>query len=269
MGAFVNKLFFRQPLQSGDALMPTYHLNGIPVEFPHDAYPCQLTYMTHVLSALSRAEHALLESPTGTGKTLSLLCAALAWRATYLAKNQLHQQQLPGDEALFSPASSLSLLPLVPNGPSPFSVPNEPSILAYKHSKNAKEHNLHRLESALSSALASHTAATPPSKPPLIVYASRTHSQLAQVIKELRRTSYRLQVAVVGSREQLCIHPDVRKLPSSSVQSTVCQRLIRKKTCEFFNHVAEGIEHLTQYGREHPNEIFDMEDLIKFSSQHK
>lgn len=31
----------------------------------------------------------------------------------------------------------------------------------------------------------------PPPEPPLVVYSSRTHSQLAQVIKELRTTNYK------------------------------------------------------------------------------
>eukprot|EP00889_Picochlorum_renovo_P005649 jgi/Picre1/32679/NNA_008025.t1 len=60
--------------------MPVYTLSGVDVSFPYDAYPCQLEYMGKVIQALQNRQNALLESPTGTGKTLCLLCASLAWR---------------------------------------------------------------------------------------------------------------------------------------------------------------------------------------------
>lgn len=50
------------------------------INFPYDAYECQLAYMEKVVEALQKEENALLESPTGTGKTLCLLCATLGWR---------------------------------------------------------------------------------------------------------------------------------------------------------------------------------------------
>ncbi|RKP17078.1 DNA repair helicase, partial [Rozella allomycis CSF55] len=70
--------------------MPTYKIRGIDVDFPYEAYDCQLVFMEKVITSLQQREHALLESPTGnrknyfvpgTGKTLCLLCATLAWRA--------------------------------------------------------------------------------------------------------------------------------------------------------------------------------------------
>ena len=58
----------------------TLELRGIKVHFPFRPYECQTTYMQTVMDALLKSENALLESPTGTGKTLCLLCATLAWQ---------------------------------------------------------------------------------------------------------------------------------------------------------------------------------------------
>jgi Rad3-related DNA helicase len=57
----------------------TMDICGTQVHFPFKPYSCQIDYITKVLSALNSGTNALLESPTGTGKTLSLLCATLAW----------------------------------------------------------------------------------------------------------------------------------------------------------------------------------------------
>ncbi len=72
--------------------MPTLYVEDCPVEFPHEPYPCQKTFLSSVLQALRQSSHALLESPTGTGKTLGLLCGSLAWRVEEMARRQREVQ---------------------------------------------------------------------------------------------------------------------------------------------------------------------------------
>jgi superfamily II DNA or RNA helicase len=45
---------------------------GVDVDFPFEAYSVQELYMEKVVQALQGGVDALLESPTGTGKTLCL-----------------------------------------------------------------------------------------------------------------------------------------------------------------------------------------------------
>ena len=53
---------------------------GHTVEMPHKPYGVQLSFCSKMLQALTSQSNALLEAPTGSGKTLSLLCSALAWQ---------------------------------------------------------------------------------------------------------------------------------------------------------------------------------------------
>lgn len=63
-----------------------YDIRGLRVRFPFKAYECQLVFMERVIQALQEGTNALLESPTGTGKTLCLLCATLAWQEAEQAR---------------------------------------------------------------------------------------------------------------------------------------------------------------------------------------
>jgi regulator of telomere elongation helicase 1 len=70
---------------------------------------------------------------------------------------------------------------------------------------------------------------------PKIIYASRTHSQLTQVIRELKKSSYHPQVTVLGSREHFCVHPSVASLKGTELNSK-CSLLIKQKKCEFYEN---------------------------------
>ena len=73
-------------------------INGIQVKFPFKPYQVQHDYMSKVIEALQKGENAVLESPTGTGKTLSLLCAALAWREQQVRQYKAFQSQNTNDK---------------------------------------------------------------------------------------------------------------------------------------------------------------------------
>ncbi|POM71041.1 Hypothetical protein PHPALM_12444, partial [Phytophthora palmivora] len=164
--------------------MVTLEICGIPVEFPFPPYDSQLIYMEKVLLALSSKQNAILESPTGTGKTLCLLCATLAWRRELQKK-----------------LGTSSLAQKRPGG-----------SLAYEGYGSDGESEAPQL--------------------PRIIYSSRTHSQLKQVVQELKNTSYRPNVAVLGSREHLCVNEKVSKLRGTR-QNLACRSTCKDRRCMY------------------------------------
>jgi len=72
---------------------------GVPVTFPPDKkpFPQQLALMAKMVMALKKSENALLESPTGTGKSLALISAVLSWQA-YEYKRELEAVEVLREE---------------------------------------------------------------------------------------------------------------------------------------------------------------------------
>lgn len=59
--------------------LQSFKIEDLWVYFPFVPYGPQEEYMKRVVVSLQSGKNALLESPTGTGKTLCLLCGSLAW----------------------------------------------------------------------------------------------------------------------------------------------------------------------------------------------
>lgn len=90
-----------------------YTIGGVKVHFPCKAYPSQLAMMNSIMRGLNSGQHCLLESPTGSGKSLALLCSALAWQQARIAKlqeggaeDERQWNQACGDGKTAEPSSS-------------------------------------------------------------------------------------------------------------------------------------------------------------------
>ncbi|XP_014001577.1 regulator of telomere elongation helicase 1 isoform X2 [Salmo salar] len=199
--------------------MPPLTLKGITVDFPFTPYECQKDYMSKVIECLQNKVNGVLESPTGTGKTLCLLCATLAWRDYF--KDTISARKI---------AEKMGGAELFPN-----------TQLA-----------------SWGTAATDGDTTTYYTDIPKIIYASRTHSQLTQVINELKNTSYRPKVCVLGSREQLCINPEVMRQESNHLKVHMCRQKISTRSCVFYNNVEEK-----SMDKDLVNSILDVEDLVK------
>ena len=195
-------------------------IEDIPVEFPFSPYDCQVDYMRSTMQAINTSSNAILESPTGTGKTLCLLCSTLAWQ-----KNEAHK--VLGTKASSSSSSSSSMA--------------SSTSAAFK-------------------AIAGHDSKSKGAG--TIIYSSRTHSQLKQVVSELKSTGYRPNMALLGSREQLCVHDKISKLKGSALNHA-CNAQCAKHSCTFKKNL-EGYSSDSVF-----NPIQDIEDLLRMGKKER
>ena len=226
-------------------------IRGVDISFPFSQYPGQRAFMDKLITACQKQENALLESPTGTGKTLSLLCAALGWQMAQRAALDVARAQVSHGAEPLNSEGALNVLDPADTSVTRLSfaagVLSAPPVTATsgKASSDTAIHIAGRTYTYRASENASQApdgtpahvpitsdspAADLPSRAPLIIYSSRTHSQLSQVARELQRTAYAPKVALLASRAQLCVHAKVKEL-KGGIQSSACRALCKARAC--------------------------------------
>ena len=179
--------------------------------------------------------NAALDSPTGTGKTLCLLCACLAWQQHRKGAVNQHQQRSGLVEV------DRKLKTAMANRGTGWDTLAEASDA--KTPVNAAEVYV-----------------------PKILYASRTHTQLSQCVKELKCTVYKPSVCTLASREQLCINPRVQELDSNAAKTAACRIKVKARSCSFFNQHdrdKQASAGMTSQG------VMDIEDLVAHGMEAK
>ncbi|XP_040865065.1 Fanconi anemia group J protein isoform X1 [Glycine max] len=217
-----------------------YLIRGLQVEFPYERYGSQFAFMARVISTLNLTQkeghcHALLESPSGTGKSLSLLCSSLAWQHHY--KSQHHHLK-PASEATTDPLALVADL---------FSrrfhfllFQKFPTIRKLRSTTRSRRKRKHQ---------------------PYIMPHRRTHSQISQVVRELRKTAYRVPMVVLAWRKHYCTTKNI--IGKENIYDE-CKLLLKDQATgcpEFKNaHKVKGHSSLQKGGC---NVVHDIEDLVK------
>ena len=356
-------------------------MGGCVVHFPDGLKPHvpQKITMSKILASLTKRQNALIESPTGTGKSLALLCSALAWHESRKVEVEAENVKIRAQNLeehtrwLARVAARRGARAAAQAGPSaerpvpPRAAPSDPVAAAAaaalereptprwrRRHRGEEEKKNERFEAALSTALGDthealadgvfvpksepaaesdakpaaiapnasvhvlrndyendailHAAVAamkegealnpgpnvdgyalygdaaigsakvegdassalevegpvpaprsiPELKPPRVYLCSRTHSQLHQLVRELKRTPYRPRYAILGSRRQYC---PIKKSDEE------CQELTKDKfrkptetQCGWFNKQGSLLAELDHAG------IWDMEDLAEAAS---
>ncbi|KAI8928690.1 helicase C-terminal domain-containing protein [Entophlyctis helioformis] len=245
-----------------------------------------------IIKAINESKNALLESPTGTGKTLTILSAVFAWQEA--EKARILEAKLAFDMAAAQPPQA----PEACDPPKPTSSINldafkykEPkrapaaasSELLYDaiedddddfqgsvriHHRKPTEAKASRHQPAASSSMAASSdsigashAAHANSVPvlPKIYIASRTQKQIQQMVNELRnKMPYRPRMAILGSREHYCINTRVRK---QTDKNEACVAELEANSCSFHQRSRDmSSQSLIPSGDRHA--VWDIEDLV-------
>ncbi|CAI5446543.1 unnamed protein product [Caenorhabditis angaria] len=233
--------------------------------FPFEPYDIQLRLMREIRKCLEEKNIGIFESPTGTGKSLSVLCSTMTW-----LEDQEKTEKLATERKIEENNRKLKKLEdsddWVEAHRKKMEINREQDDLLAKmqkirklseriekaktgeiDAKSRKRKTKPELEEDLKDLLkveevdelapdenydsdselpsTSQEENEPEAKCIKIYYASRTHSQLEQLIEELEKTRFRPRIVTCAARGTLCVNQDVQKLKLNHLINEKCMEL--------------------------------------------
>ncbi|KAJ6660048.1 hypothetical protein lerEdw1_018246 [Lerista edwardsae] len=99
MYTFIQPLTFNESMnQLNDMAGETEEKAKMKFPFPYTPYPIQEEFMAKLYQVLEAGKIGIFESPTGTGKSLSLICGALTWLRDFEERKRQEESQLLSTE---------------------------------------------------------------------------------------------------------------------------------------------------------------------------
>ncbi|KAH8235971.1 hypothetical protein KR032_011625 [Drosophila birchii] len=242
--------------------------------FPHAPYKIQEQLMQELFRVLENGQVGIFESPTGTGKSLTLTCGALTWLERHEAlvksemltrivavERELEKLQADGERAMdWLEAQGKSRLQReelqklqhlrgllekreqqlaeirerVKSRKKQRSTESRPKLEEAKEEEHASDSDS---DGEHETADSNEEPSEDRYRPVQIFFCSRTHSQLAQIVSELRKTPHGKWVRCIslGSRQQLCGNPQVRRLKQIGLMNERCLEMATQKKSQAKN----------------------------------
>ncbi|CAJ0944270.1 unnamed protein product, partial [Mesorhabditis belari] len=278
-----------------------------PYSFPYPPYEIQMRLMNEINECIERKQVGIFESPTGTGKSLSVLCSTLTWLEKNAEKEKRelkriidetkekgvkeekavndwiaeHKKKLANNKEVDEAKDRLEVLRLIDERLKQARQSKDEEQTSRKRKGNWKESTKEDADADLLPEKEEDECAPADDydsdddaskskkdddevtalKVTKIFYASRTHSQLEQLVQEVKKTRFQPRIVIGASRQTLCVNEDVRKLTSTSLINERCQELRNNhketshkrkpgekkscgaKTCQFYK--SDNIEDVT------------------------
>lgn len=251
-------------------------------DFPFTPYTIQQEFMEQLYEVIERKQIGIFESPTGTGKSLTLTCGSLKWLLDdYDAvKAELKKTQLDLQDKISERTKAESGTSWFDSQFETIGLKEELQrlkvtyeyIQKYERKMIELKRNVHKMKKQRSfpgitkqtgnkskplpeaedvpdklgdSDLELNDCNTSddedeeqegkvelPYRPAKIFFCSRTHSQLSQVVNEIKGTSFkdRLRVTSLASRQIYCVNDNVRQSGSQSLINERCLDLQKKSS---------------------------------------
>uniref|UniRef100_A0A182NQF4 DNA 5'-3' helicase n=1 Tax=Anopheles dirus TaxID=7168 RepID=A0A182NQF4_9DIPT len=321
------------PFKPAKQLVPPEE--GSDFAFPFLPYDIQLDFMKSLYSVLQGGGIGIFESPTGTGKSLSLTCGTLTWLKDYTRtlreelsakidrlrseiarlekENELSSDWISGQYNAMGQRKELGELMLFRQSLEDYQehllqmkdkaalqktrwvVPKDEPL---RPERQLLQQDVTIDEDAFlipeDSDESDEELGGPFNeeeeryRPVQAIFCSRTHSQLSQVVSEVKETQHAtdLRLISLASRQSLCINEDVKKLKTTTLINERCLELLKKggktpagrnddgqrgkkrrkltQSCPYFNQSAiENLKNGTLF------EVPDIEDLVKAGKREK